>query len=1117
MSQILNRNRSVNILATLLVVAVLAHVGASAQSTFGSFIGNVKDPSGAAITQCVVTIKNTATGSVRSVITDSQGVYVAVNMEPSTYEITVTAQGFEKRAYADIVLTARQEIRIDAQLALASQTQSVLVTEAAAAPINTEVSNIAETKLGRELTDLPLAISSRATGSTSAFTTLTTQPGVEVDNSGNLSVAGSKPSMLSVSIDGISSVSPRSTAAIPELFPSFDGIAEIRVSEINNTAEFGGISDITTISKSGTNAFHGGVYENNQNTDYDARNTFSATVPKLDLNDFGGFLGGPIWVPKLYNGTDKTFFYGDFEILRLPKQTVLVESVPSVALRNGDLSAYSGTILNPSTGTPFAGNQIPLTSITPLALGALEYLFPLPNTGPVNSLVNNYVTNFGAPISSDQGDLRIDQKLTSNQTIFARGTYKYKLAQTAPTGSPFAGPTLSPEHDYALTVAHNWAITPTIYNEIRGGISGSNSSSANGIPASLIATELNLTLPGPPPPGTAVPSFKISGFQGTSSGASSISKTSTTQLLDNLSVLRGKHTYKFGFDYRYLTALYTNVFATDRMGVYTFNNSVTKSAVGNAYAAFLLGIPDSDTIATVLNPDSNGFANAYGAYAQDDFKVTSRLTINYGIRYEYHPMFNDKNHNTANFLPNYSSLQGGVFVHGAVVVPNEAVPLINPGFAQSLAPMPILTASAAGVPDSLRFSQKTDFAPRIGFAWRVTKDGKTVIRGGYGKFIETELGNLLDAAWAVEASDVALFTNKITAGKPLYSFPYPFPSNIAQPGTQVFDLSSALHYSDPYVQQWNFTLERDLGFQTGLRLSYDGSHGSNLGLTDNPGQVPANTSGFNVANATAPYPLLAQIVEETNGGRSNYDAFTAAVNKRFYKGLQFQVSYNFAKNLSDEGGYSPTAFAGSGGGQTTDYYHPNLDYGNVSFTRRNKFLATFLYELPFNHTPYKALTAVTSGWELSGVLLFQSGPFLTVLANGADPSGTNFENIVGNGRADIVPGTSVIPTTQNIHAWITPAAFAIPANNIGRFGNSPVGSVIGPGTQAVSLSILRNFKITEKVRLRLGAAASNAFNHPNYGVPGLTLGTSTFGVISSLQTADASAPRSLQMTGRLTF
>jgi hypothetical protein len=250
---------------------------------------------------------------------------------------------------------------------------------------------------------------------------------------------------------------------------------------------------------------------------------------------------------------------------------------------------------------------------------------------------------------------------------------------------------------------------------------------------------------------------------------------------------------------------------------------------------------------------------------------------------------------------------------------------------------------------------------------------------------------------------------------------------------------------------------------------------------------------------------------------SNYNALTVSVNKRMARGLQFQVSYNFAKNLSDIGGYAPTAFAGSGGGTITDRLHPLLDYGNVAYTRRNRFQSTFLYESPFTHTGSKMVNLLAGGWELAGVLMFQSGPFLTVLANGADPSGTNFVNLIGNGRADIVSGTSVQPTNQSIAQWINPAAFAIPANNIGRFGSSPVGSVVGPGTEAVSLSLFRSFKIQERAQLRFGMAVANAFNHPNYGTPGLTLGTASFGTITSLQTAEGAGPRSLQLSGRITF
>jgi hypothetical protein len=196
-----------------------------------------------------------------------------------------------------------------------------------------------------------------------------------------------------------------------------------------------------------------------------------------------------------------------------------------------------------------------------------------------------------------------------------------------------------------------------------------------------------------------------------------------------------------------------------------------------------------------------------------------------------------------------------------------------------------------------------------------------------------------------------------------------------------------------------------------------------------------------------------------------------------------------------------------------------IDYGNVAFTRRQRFLATFLYELPFNHTPWKAVNAIAGGWELSGVILAETGPFLTVLANGADPSGTNEPNLLGNGRADTVAGVSTVPTNQGIYNWINTAAFTIPANNIGRFGDAAPGSVVGPGTEAVSLSLLRNIKIKERVTLRFGVGGTNMLNHPNYLLTGngLVLGTSSFGIISSMQSVDNGGPRALQMTGRITF
>ena len=1092
-----------------------------AQSTFGSFVGIVKDPSGSVISGSSVTVMNAGTSARRTAVTDSGGNYTVLNLESGSYEITVEKEGFQKAIYKGIELSARQTVRVDAALALNTQSQTVEVRAVGDAPISTEVSSIAESKTGRELTDLPVALASRALGSTSAISTLTTQAGVEIDNNGNLSVAGGKPSMLSMSIDGISTMSPRSTAPIAELFPAFYGIAEIRVSEINNTAEFGGISDITTISKSGNNQYHGGVFENHQNTAFAARNTFSATVPKLIMNDFGAYLGGPVSVPGLYKGRDKTFFFMTYEGLRLPRETVLSQSVPSLALRNGDLSAYSPRVIRDLSGTPFPNNQIPDSQISTLAKNALKYLFPLPNTGGPNAISNNFSTNFPAPISSNQGDIRLDQNISSRQTAFARFTYKRRQVQNAPSASVLTGANQAPENDWSLSGAHNFVISPHMVNELRVGWTGVHAATIPGVPATTIAGQVGILpyilqdLKGV----NTNPDFRISGFQRTGGSYSFLSNGETVQILDNLSWVRGRHSIKMGGDFRNVTALFTDAFGFDFLGVYTFNNSVT-SAIGNAYASFLLGVPDSTTLARTIQPDSQGYSKSYALYIQDDWKVTPRLTLNYGLRWEYHPMFGDHLYNTANLLPDFNQTINGVNVHGAVVVPDKGLSIVNPLFAESIAPTPIFTASQVGLPQGLRYAQKTDFAPRFGFAWRLTGDGKTVVRGGYGRFIETTLGQLVSGAWGVQSSDVAIFTNSIAGGKARLTFPYPFPANLAQPGSQAFQYSFDIHFKDPYVQQWNITIERDLGFQTGLRLSYDGSHGSNLAHNNDLNQVKANTIGYSAARATSPYPLFAAVNNYLNGGISNYNAVTLALNKRMSKGLQFSASYNYARNLSDIGGYNPTAFAGGGGGYSTNTYDPYLDYGNVPYTRRQRVLSTFLYETS-SHSANRVLRQAVGGWEVAGVLTFQAGAFFSVLAPGADPSGTNFANSYNNStgasRADTVSGASVIPADQSTRRWINPAAFAIPPNNIGRFGDSQVGAVVGPGTQAVALSLYRSFRYRERYALRLGASASNLFNHPNYGVPGLQLGTAAFGTISTLQTAEGAGPRGIQLGGRVTF
>jgi len=1108
---------------------------ANAQSTFGSFLGTVTDPSGQMVVGATATLTNVGTAATETAKTDKEGTYSFLDVQPGTYSISISADGFQEKEYSNLVLQARDTQRIDVKLTVGSTVSTVLV-QATGAVINTDVSNLAETRTGLELNTLPLAISSRASGSTSPFATLTSQAGVQTDSTGNISIAGAKPSLLSVTIDGISTMNVESSAPAAELFPSFNSIEEIRVSQNSNAAEFGAISDITTVSKGGTNNPHGGVFDNYETAGFNAKSPFAKTKPKLVMNDFGAYYSGPVMLPKLYNGKDKTFYFIDYEGLRLPQQTTVVQSVPTLAMRSGDLSAYTKQIYN-AAGVPFAGNQIPATAISPTAAAALKLLYPAPNYGAANAISNNYSHNFTTPITSDQGDVRLDQTISSRQSVFVRYGYKQRAVETAPTssasngGSALIGAFTLPEKDTSLTAAYTFAIRGNLLNELRGGLSKFITERTFNANSGLVS-QLGIT--GIPdllsPSVAATPNFAITGFTATGGTGSSKTSSRTIQLLDDLTWTKQNHTVKAGVDYRYMNAFAGNVFGSSRLGKYSFNGSTAVGTkVGEPIAEFLLGLPDTTTVSDVLDADMNGYGSAYAYFVQDDWKVNSRLTLNLGLRYEYHPMLRDHEYNSANFDPDYSSYSGGKLVQGAVVVPNQQAldKLTLPSFAAGIAPMPIITAQQDNISSALVTVTKSDFAPRAGFAWRPLGNDKTVLRGGWGRFIATALGGNVVGGWAVSSSAVYVSTQSYSsAGTPVLSFPSPFTLGASASGTLQFDYAITPHYKDPVVNQWNLTVEQDIGFNTGLRFTYSGSHGQGLNLLSDLNQVPYNTIGYNNgAYASRPFPQLSQILTVQNLAQSNYNAFTIEGNHRLSRGLQFQSSYTYARNLSDEAGGNPTGFTGEIGGYPSDRFHPSVDYGNVEYTRRNRSLSSFLYELPFGQgkrflgNSNWLINNTAGGWQMAGYLLFQSGPFMTPLANSSvDPTGTGITQTVGYARPDRVYTVSPYLQGAGAQNYLNAAAFAEPGQNIARQGDATVGSLQGWGTESVSLSLIKNIKFTERVNLQAGAQVQNILNHRNLDVPAsLVLGTSNFGEISSLQTKDNAGPRAISLTIRAAF
>ncbi|WP_348262954.1 carboxypeptidase regulatory-like domain-containing protein [Telmatobacter sp. DSM 110680] len=1128
----------------------LASTATIAQSTYGSILGTVHDASGAAIQGAQVTLTNAGTAATRTEATDAGGNYAFRNIDVGLYKIAISAQGFQPQTMSGIELTARETRRADATMRIGGEVQTVVVDDTNSVPvITTDVSNLAETKIGDELVNLPVAIYSRSTGSTSPISTLTTEAGVQTDDSGNLAVLGTTAALLSVTVDGISSVGVEYSGPVNEMFPSFNSIEEIRVSESNNNAEFSGVADITTVSKAGTLHYHGGLFENHENTAFNANNPFTLAKPKIIMNDFGGTLGGPLHIKPLFSKQSPGFFFISYEGLRLPRETPIVLSVPSVDMRNGNLTDYLAgqgisAIYEPDGVTPIDPAHVPVSAISGSLLGAL---MPMPNFGPATAYANNYQINFPSPISSNQGDVRLDKNVSDKQSMFARFSYKNRQVITAPSaqctftycaeaGSPLQGGYNTPEIDEGLTFAHNYVFKPNLLNEFRAGFNEQHTSETQSYSTTSLLTQTGITaVPQPDTEWSEAPQVLINGFMSTGAGNPGVQRGQIIEALDNVTWTKGKHALKFGADFKRLADHDDNVFGNYRSGWYVFDGSSSVgTAIGDPYTAFLLGYPDYTEVSTTNNPTMDGLGYSYAFYGQDDWHVTPNLTLNLGLRYELHPPLRETHQNTAAFMPDWTGVgtDGTTQVSGAVVVSNaKALADASPDLETAIAPTPILTAAQAGIPSVLRYTDHTDLGPRIGFAWRPYGKDTTVLRGGWGRFIESPLGFSLVSGWAVASSNVGTYNQGYQADgvTPVLSFPDPFDSSaVSSTGTAGFYYAFPIHYKDPTVQQWNLTLEQDLGHKIGMRLSYSGSHGSNLEAMVDLNQVQPNTIGYTAASANLPYPDWSIIQSVTNLAESNYSSGTVEFSRHGGNGLTFDSSYTWTKDLSDAGGAAPNAFAVAGGTYLTTRFHPGLDYGNVIYDRKHRFLTTWLYDLPFGRgkrwmSSGGVINGVLGDWELAGVTVLQSGPFLTPYQQSVDPANTNILTTVGQARPDQLSGVSVYAPQRTTTQWLNPAAFPYlnlqnpDGTGIGRFGNAPVGGVVGPGTANFSLSLMKSVALREKAKLQLSVEAANVFNHRNYEPPNMQVDSSGFGSITALQTAEGAGPRSLELTGRIVF
>jgi Carboxypeptidase regulatory-like domain len=839
------------IVAALVVLSALAlyvlggSVSADAQSTFGSIVGVVHDTTQAVVRGASIKIRRLEDNSIRSTTSDENGSFEFVNLKPGTYALSAQAEGFAEFQVPSAELTSRQELRIDVTLGVKSQSQTVEVSDTVAV-INTENGVISDSKNNSQITQLPL--NNRAT-TTSPLAALSLSPNVQQDSSGNIALGGASSAMVNFSVDGISTANVRQNGALQDAYPSQEGISAVRVTSFNNSAEFSQVGDVTFTTKSGTSQFHGTLFEYLQNDALDADPYgFSGKAPK-HFNTLGGSLGGPLSVPHLYNGKDKTFFFLDYEGNR--RSTAVADQflVPTQDERNGDLAALCSTC-----------SAIPTGSINPTAKALLSY-YPLPNvTGQSNY---NYENFQATPARTDGADLRIDHTINSKQSVYARFSRKNITEDYA---SPFLPDDSDSVHNRSLLASHTWVLTPRLLNEFRFGFTNVSTSVGFPIEGADALSQLDLTGVNisQHPTTHAFPTFNFSagtGFTPIGRDKTGVTQSKTIQFTDNLSWTRGKHTLKAGLDARRVRYFdlesFAPVFNSDDFGDFVFQGTFT----GNAFGDFLEGTPTSLFFA-VSSPDVGGTAWQYGVYGQDEYQINSRLTLSYGLRWQILPGFHEDGGNLANFdgrnnsivvpngLPAYLQQQN---IQASNLAFQQSFNACNLGYT-ALPCTNYVTASQDHLPQSLRNIYTRNFQPRVSIAWRPFNDTKTVIRAGFGIFTMTNLGPLSFNNSGNPTSALHTYTNTATAGgAPLIQFPNTAPPSVGiQYGGGGLDQGVDPNYRDPQANQWNFTVEHQVGNNDSLRVTYVGMHSYRLSITEDLNQILASTTPYQTT-AASPY------------------------------------------------------------------------------------------------------------------------------------------------------------------------------------------------------------------------------------------------------------------------
>jgi len=1127
--------------------------------TFGSITGEVRDPSGAVMPNASVTATNVATSVSRATATNDSGVYNFPDLIPATYQVKVSAPGFQTTT-STVEIQVQQTARVDITLTVGQSSQTIEVS-ALAATLTTESATVGTVIAEKSINDLPLngrnflqlvALAPNVTyGFTQAGIASSRQGGDRVNQ--NISVAGMRGTWNNYTLDGVANLDPNFNLYIQ--VPSIDALQEFKVQSGIYPAEFGReAAQINVSTKSGTNDFHGSGFEFLRNSDLDAKpfDFIGTSPPKSPFkqNQYGYYLGGPVWIPKLYNGRNKLFFSSNWEGYKSRLQNVGNFTVLPDAWRSGDFSQLKTVLLDPNsrvlgsngqyTATPFTGNIIPTNRLDQTSQKLLAFL-PHANVNPGNSATpnNNLQIAQNNTVDKNQVTERGDFNQNSKSQWFGR--FGWTNEDTINPLLPQQGLTLGTISKQYM-VSNAWVLSPSKVNEVRFGYTTMFNAVADVLSGKTdVVKALGLPFTPEVPQSWGVPAVSMgNGLSswGDNSSAPFVINDKITQVLDNFSWNHGKHSIRFGGEYRY--DVYNQYGNQYTRGNPQFNGNYTAVpqtlAGGNSAADFVLGDPYRLDLALQL-AQGNDTANSVALYLDDTYKMTPKLTITAGLRWEVVQPWLDTMQNMTNFdfkgnLPRIANVDPSLYpvlvragTNGNFFQGLNYLYVNTTGIGQ---PGPVAVARDGRLGDRMGKTDWNNFGPRFGIAY--SPSSKWSIRAGFGVFFSQETAN---SKFDVNRSSAGRLTD-LPDPRAVPTLTY---ANSYDPSQLPYKFNPGLTWAiqhdiaTPYSMMFLFNIQRQIGDNSTLEVGYQGVQDRKLQDQYN---ADSGVPGVTAAQTRVPFPMYSSGIELTAGwGRGNYNGFSTKLSQRYKSGLTTLVAFTWSKALDNGSAIRGTA---------TDTYPDNpycnlkCEYGPSAFNTPLRLVASVLYELPFGQA--KAflnrggfVNQVAGGWQITTIVTAQSGrPLNTV---GWDSGG---QVIQGVGERLNSTGISPYAANPNANGYFNIAAFSntvaakcvgtiTPGCYDGAFGNLQRNGLIGPSTWTADFSAFKNIHFTERTTLQFRMEAFNVMNHPALGSPNVTWGGSgatpapTFGLIrdSTTQVGTAYTMRQIQLALKFIF